>query len=613
MGPFPDKQAACSNRCHTSTAYRCDPRLEQCDRLLNRGTDRLFFRLQPIHAMRTGILCAFTATISFGTSAQPLQHVWANRVGGLESGEKLWRCAVDENGNVYAAGGFRGTFTDQGVSVTSVGGADILLVKYGPNGDLLWARSAGGPMNDYAFGVESDKEGNVYITGAYSGLAIFGDTLIANLDPDGVNLAFSFIARYSPDGDLRWVRTVDITMQPSNYPYCISYGIKLDRLGDLVVTGAYNCTLPSADDPELSTMSFGGSPFRTSTLNSYDQVYVQKIDTLGNTEWVYSPGGIEGLGVLYSAAFDAQNNPWLGGVMNGTLDFVVGSVTAEGNGTARQGLVFQVSPDGDPLSAFLVNASTDSNVEDLIIAGNGEVFLSGWFKGSLNGSPPASGYDGYFMRTTPDGIPIWTNRLTGIGDDFFSGIATTSVPNEVVGGAYYFYQADFAGVQLAQSAGTNSALIRMDTMGTVLEVVQPDVLSGSALIADVQSDIFGNFYLCGDVTGEVVFTNDTISCATQDMYVCKISPVTVSGIAPSAGGGAQPVLWPNPTSDRFAVYTPPGADRLEVFDLNGRMLITTSLKTARLEVNVAELPDGVYQVVVAGKDLRQCARVSVVH
>ena len=546
--------------------------------------------------MRT-ILSLVFATVVLHSLAQPLQHAWANRVGGPQDGEKLWRCAVDENGNVYAAGAFRGTFSDQGSSVTSVGSADILLVKYGPDGTLLWARSAGGPYFDTAHGVESDKDGNVYITGAYSGLAIFGDTLISNLDPDGVNLPFSFIARYSPDGDLRWVRTADAEILPSYYPYCISYGIKLDRFGDLVVTGAYNCNLPSAEDPALSTLSFGGFPFRTSQLNSYDQVYVQKIDTLGNTEWLYSPGGLEGLGILYSAAFDAQNNPWVGGIKNGTLDFTCGPVTAAGNGSTQQGVVFQLSPSGSPLSAFLVDASLQSQVEDLIVAGNGELFLSGWHKGTLNGAAESSGYDGFLMRTTPGGAPIWTNRLTGIGDDFFSGIATTSVPNEVVGGAIYFFQAGFAGTSLAQSAGTNSALIRMDTMGTVLEVVQPEVLSGSTLIADVQSDIFGNFYLCGDISGQAVFTEDTISCTTQDMYVCKISPQTPTEITDAMRPDTGLALWPNPCVTTTLIQAPPEYLRAEIHDATGRIVRSVGLKSGRAEIDVSNLHAGVYHVV----------------
>jgi hypothetical protein len=287
---------------------------------------------------------------AFILSAQePLEHAWARRVGGLNDGEKLWRLAVDENGNVFAAGSLRGTFSDGVNTGTSVGGTDIVLLKYAPNGDLLWVRTAGGPNNDSAFGVDTDKSGNVYITGAYSGIAVFGDTIVANIDPDGANLPFSFVARYSPEGDLDWVRTMDVGFQPSNYPFAISYAIRLDRESHLVIAGDYNCSLESAADTAFSTMSFGGAAFRKCEFNSYSYTYVHRMDTLGNTEWVHTVGRRNGLGTLLSIAFDAQNDIWVGGnaYSNTFTPYIDGPVSL-GNSVSNTltGVVLEFDPSG---------------------------------------------------------------------------------------------------------------------------------------------------------------------------------------------------------------------------------------------------------------------------
>jgi len=110
---------------------------------------------------RTAALGIFGLSTSFVLAQPPLEHVWAQRVGSLSDNEKLWRMAVDESGNVFVTGAIRGTFTSGNVSVTSVGGSDIVLLKYAPDGELLWGRAAGGPINDAAFGVDTDKDGNV--------------------------------------------------------------------------------------------------------------------------------------------------------------------------------------------------------------------------------------------------------------------------------------------------------------------------------------------------------------------------------------------------------------------------------------------------------------------
>lgn len=515
-------------------------------------------------------LCALPAL-----SQDPLEHVWARRVGSLNDNEKLWRMAVDENGNVFVTGSIRGTFNDGDVSVTSVGGTDILLLKYSSDGELLWGRVAGGPYNDAAFGVDTDKDGNVYITGAYSGLAVFGDTVISNIDPDGVNLPFSFVARYSPNGELVWVRTMDVDFQPSNYPSAISYAVRVNRTGDLVICGSYVCTLPSEEDPAISTMSFGGAGFRTCDL-SYDFTYVQRMDTLGNTQWVHSIGELQGLGVFQSIAFDVQGDIWVGGNVyaNSGTPYIDGPVDLGLSATTTYtAAVMQLSGAGEPLSGFLLNTTNTSNVEDLLVAGNGDVYVSGWHRGSLFGSSDASGTDGFLMRLTATGEPIWTKRLSGLSDDFFSGIATTTEPNELVGGAFYFFDADLPGIDLATSTGNTSALVRLDTMGTVLEVVQPDVIAGYSLIADVQSDLFGNFYLCGDVGGEVRYGPDTITCLSQDMYVAKLSPQVSTGVEPEVINDRSLLTgYPNPTDGLIRISGSSALGSFELLDAHGRLV-----------------------------------------
>ncbi len=546
---------------------------------------------------RTAALGIFGLSTSFVLAQPPLEHVWAQRVGSLSDNEKLWRMAVDESGNVFVTGAIRGTFTSGNVSVTSVGGSDIVLLKYAPDGELLWGRAAGGPINDAAFGVDTDKDGNVYITGAYSGLAVFGDTVVANIDPDGVNLPFSFVARYSSSGDLDWVRTMEVGFQPSNYPSAISYAVRVNPEGDLIICGSYSCTLPSAEDPEISTMSFGGAGFRTCDL-AYDFTYVQRMDTLGNTEWVHTIGGLEGLGVFQSIAFDDQGDIWVGGNVfaNTGTPYVDGPVDLGLSATTTPtAAVMHLNGAGEPLSGFLLTTTNVSNVEDLIVAGNGDVYVSGWHRGSLYGSPDASGTDGFLMRLTASGAPVWSRRLTGLSDDFFSGIATTTRPNELVGGAYYFYDAELPSAELATSTGNTSALVRLDTMGTVLEVVQPELLSGYSLIADVQSDLLGNFHLCGDVGGQVRFGPDTLQCLSQDMYVCKLSPELSTAVADAYWTTAlEGSLYPNPTTGPITISGAWRAERLDLFDLRGSLVRSFATIGTDRRIDLAGLGSGVY-------------------
>ncbi len=59
---------------------------------------------------------------------------------------------------------------------------DVFVAKYKANGNLSWARSAGGTGNDYGFGIATGLNNSVYITGEYRSPAISfaGITLTSN-------------------------------------------------------------------------------------------------------------------------------------------------------------------------------------------------------------------------------------------------------------------------------------------------------------------------------------------------------------------------------------------------------------------------------------------------
>ena len=110
-------------------------------------------------------------------------------------------------------------------------------------------------------------------------------------------------------------------------------------------------------------------------------------------------------------------------------------------------------------------------------------------------------------------------------------------------------------------------------MGTVLEVVQPEVLAGYSLIADVQSDLFGNFYLCGDVGGEVRYGPDTITCLSQDMYVAKLSPQVSTGVEPQVINDRSLLnVYPNPTEGPIRISGTIRAGNLDLLDTRGALV-----------------------------------------
>jgi len=99
--------------------------------------------------------------------------------------------ATDGDGNVYVAGSTYGSLggSNQG------GTADAWLAGYSATGALRWKRQLGSSATDYANGVATDGDGNVYVVGSTEGL------------PGGPNMGSElWIATYSAAGAPQWKR-----------------------------------------------------------------------------------------------------------------------------------------------------------------------------------------------------------------------------------------------------------------------------------------------------------------------------------------------------------------------------------------------------------------------
>ena len=91
--------------------------------------------------------------------------------------------AIDNQGNIYTAGHFKGTVDfdpNAGVSeFTSLGNRDIFIQKLDPVGDLVWVKTI---RNSTVSEIELDTANNIYLTGSFLGTVDFDPNIgISNL------------------------------------------------------------------------------------------------------------------------------------------------------------------------------------------------------------------------------------------------------------------------------------------------------------------------------------------------------------------------------------------------------------------------------------------------
>ncbi|MDB5386553.1 MAG: hypothetical protein JWM11_2199, partial [Planctomycetaceae bacterium] len=98
--------------------------------------------------------------------------VWVQTIGGTSS-EFGQGIAVDNSGNLYVAGTFQGTVNFGGTNKSAISLDGFLLKLSTSNGSVTWVQQFGGSNDESATHVAIDNSGNVYTTGSFKGTTDF--------------------------------------------------------------------------------------------------------------------------------------------------------------------------------------------------------------------------------------------------------------------------------------------------------------------------------------------------------------------------------------------------------------------------------------------------------
>ena len=108
---------------------------------------------------------------------------WATSVGGTVDIDGLVAADFDADGNLYVAGRnvsdvSVGGLDDTGTSHTGLGGADVVVVKYAPDGKRLWSKLVGGPGEDAPTALDVAPNGDLVLCGYHEAGASFGGPVL---------------------------------------------------------------------------------------------------------------------------------------------------------------------------------------------------------------------------------------------------------------------------------------------------------------------------------------------------------------------------------------------------------------------------------------------------
>ena len=305
--------------------------------------------------------------------------MWAKSYGG-PTNDFCNSIKLDKSGNIYINGYFDNTSDfDPGPGVfnlTSIGATDIFICKLNSFGNLIWAKSVGGPSSEVAYSIGLDEQNNVYSTGFYWATVDFDPGAgIFNLTSDA--LGDGFILKLNTNGGF-----VNAGRMGGNSRVRNS-SLKLDNTGHIYITGHFD---GDADfDPGT------GSMLLSSPIDD-DDIFVAKYDLNFNLVWVKQIGG-SSFQKVFAVETDDVDNIYLTGHYHGTADFDPGPanflLTAAGDPEA---FVVKLTAAGDFVWVANTTGPFYGSGYALKVDRAKNIFIGGTFEGTKDFDPGPDEY-----------------------------------------------------------------------------------------------------------------------------------------------------------------------------------------------------------------------------
>ncbi len=283
---------------------------------------------------------------------------WTRGPGGPTQ-DRADGIASDRHGGVYAVGLFNERLQmSETTTLHSEGGSDGFLARYGRDSKLIWGRAIGGTGDDRFWDVVSDSKGNVILIGTVIGpVDVDRDGRIdLNAGEDGQALILSF----SPEGDFRWMR--------ASGGNASAWGLAagMGPNDEVYIAGWYRNGAPDFDgdgEPDLQVSEVTSADIKDPAKYEYDGFY-GRLDENGSPLWINGVSG-RAMQTVSSLAIAANGDLLVLGGYSSAPDF-----------------------DGDGVADLEFRSMADRLWK---YQGDGNIFL---------------------MRVTPDGERVWTKRYT---------------------------------------------------------------------------------------------------------------------------------------------------------------------------------------------------------
>jgi hypothetical protein len=359
------------------------------------------------------------------------RYRWALTFGGPEW-DKGQAIALAPDGDVVVAGYFHQTVDfDPGSGLaerTSVGGRDLFVARYDAGGAFEWARTWGGPGDDWLDDLTLTPEGDLLLSGSFFDIVDFdpGAGVDDRRSQGGRDV---FVLRLDGAGDREWARTFGGAGE--------DFGIALAAASDgsIYVGGRFDQTADFDPGPGREDRTAQGIA---------DDAYVLRLSSGGDLVWARTFGGSR-RDVVLSMADGPAGSVLVTGTFFGTADLDPGPDRQEHTSRGERDIyLLCLDSSGGLLWAQSWGGSGEDWVEEVAVDDDGSMALVGSVGPKVDFDPGRGVYeplsnglrDAFALRLGSGGAFLWARTFGGTDTDFALAVSLARNGSVLVGGGF---------------------------------------------------------------------------------------------------------------------------------------------------------------------------------
>lgn len=314
------------------------------------------------------------------------------------------------------------------------------------------------------------------------------------------------------------------------------YKMITDISGDIYIMGEFMGTLDVDPGPALHNI--------TSVSTGFNDVYVLKLDLLGDFQWVAHYGGPHGA-MAGDMVLDGSGQVYLGLSYRDSIDADPNSSSQHmlyaGTGNAINMCVIELDANRSFQNAVNFNSpQCQVNIVDLKTDATHNIYIAGTYVMTTDFDPGAgvsnhssSGYNDVFaLKLDSTGVLQWVGTINGPYPDWVFGLEITSIGSVAIGcsvNASTTFNFGSSSISYTPAGGQETGIILINPGGSMNSYQFLGASSSTVLGRATRIDAFGNIYIAGQFTGILDFdpgagTQILTSAGQDDGFILKLSP-----------------------------------------------------------------------------------------